>query len=139
MSGYIGNIPVPEATQDRTRFLCLDGQTSFTVPTFHPDYVDVFLNGVKLDTTDYSLPDTETVQLAISTEVDDVVEVISYTTFNAATVTSVAVQGAFWENDTSINASYTITAGKNAGTFGPVTIQDGVVITIPSGSTWTIV
>lgn len=46
---------------------------------------------------------------------------------------------AFFENDITITSDYTITTGKNAMTAGPVTIADGVVITIPDGSTWTIV
>lgn len=46
---------------------------------------------------------------------------------------------AFWENDITITQNYTITAGKNAGTFGPVTVANGVTVTVPSGSTWTIV
>lgn len=46
---------------------------------------------------------------------------------------------AFWENDTTITTSYAITAGKNAGTFGPVTINSGATVTIPSGSVWSIV
>jgi hypothetical protein len=45
----------------------------------------------------------------------------------------------FWENETSIDSSYTITAGKNAGTFGPITIAAGVTVTVPSGSVWSIV
>lgn len=45
----------------------------------------------------------------------------------------------FFENDQSITDDYTITSGKNAGTFGPVTVNDGITVTIPSGSTWTIV
>ncbi len=45
----------------------------------------------------------------------------------------------FWENDTVITTSYTITAGKNAMTAGPVTINNGVTVTIPNGSTWTII
>lgn len=45
----------------------------------------------------------------------------------------------FWENDTTINYSYTITTGKNAGSFGPITLAAGVVVTIPSGSQWHIV
>ena len=45
----------------------------------------------------------------------------------------------FWENDTSIDASYTITSNKNAGTFGPVTVATGVTVTVPTGSVWTIV
>lgn len=45
----------------------------------------------------------------------------------------------FWENETSIDTSYTITAGKNAGTFGPVTVAAGVTVTVPTGSVWSIV
>lgn len=50
-----------------------------------------------------------------------------------------AGSSAFYENDISIAASYTITPGKNAITAGPITIEDGVVVTIPDGSTWTVV
>ena len=46
---------------------------------------------------------------------------------------------AFWENDTSITANYTITTGKNDGTFGPVTVADGISVTVPDGSEWSIV
>lgn len=45
----------------------------------------------------------------------------------------------FWENETSVDTSYTITAGKNAGTFGPVTVASGVTVTVPSGSVWSVV
>ena len=45
----------------------------------------------------------------------------------------------FWENDKNVTTSYTITGTKNAGTFGPVTINSGVTVTIPSGSVWSIV
>lgn len=45
----------------------------------------------------------------------------------------------FWENDTTITTNYTITTGKNAGTFSPVTINNGVTVTVPSGSTWVVV
>lgn len=45
----------------------------------------------------------------------------------------------FFENGQTVNSNYTITTGNNAGTFGPVTIADGVTVTIPDGSVWTIV
>ena len=45
----------------------------------------------------------------------------------------------FWENDTTVNSSYTITEGKNAMSAGPVTIADGAAVIIPDGSTWSIV
>jgi hypothetical protein len=44
----------------------------------------------------------------------------------------------FYENDTVVTQNYTITTGKNAITAGPVTIADGVVVTIPDGSSWSI-
>jgi len=45
----------------------------------------------------------------------------------------------FWQNDQTVTTSYTITAGKNAMTAGPVTIASGVTVTVPSGSVWTVV
>lgn len=45
----------------------------------------------------------------------------------------------FWENDKTITADYTLTASKNAGSFGPITIGNGVTVTIPDTSNWTIV
>ena len=45
----------------------------------------------------------------------------------------------FWENDQTITSNYTITNGKNAGSFGPITIQSGVTVTVGSGETWTVV
>ena len=45
----------------------------------------------------------------------------------------------FIENDQTVTANYTITANKNAGTFGPVTVGSGVTVTVPSGSVWSIV
>lgn len=45
----------------------------------------------------------------------------------------------FYNNDQTINSSYSIPSGNNAGTFGPITIASGVIVTVPSGSVWTIV
>lgn len=43
------------------------------------------------------------------------------------------------ENSSTITENVTVTTGNNAGSFGPVTISDGVTVTVPSGSVWTIV
>lgn len=45
----------------------------------------------------------------------------------------------FYENDQNVTTNYSITVGKNAMTAGPVTINNGVAVTIPDGSTWTVV
>lgn len=46
---------------------------------------------------------------------------------------------AFYLNSTTVNNSYSIPSGQNAGTFGPVTVASGAIVTVPSGSTWTVV
>ena len=45
----------------------------------------------------------------------------------------------FVENDQTVTTNYTIPAGKNAMSTGPVTISDGVSVTVPSGSRWVII
>lgn len=45
----------------------------------------------------------------------------------------------FYENDTVVTTAYTITSGKNAMTAGPITINNGITVTVPNGSTWTVV
>ena len=45
----------------------------------------------------------------------------------------------FFENDNSVDVSYTISSGKNAMAAGPVAIKAGVTVTVPSGSFLTIV
>ena len=37
-----------------------------------------------------------------------------------------------------ISANYSITAGNNAMSAGPITINTGIAVTVPSGSTWVI-
>ena len=45
----------------------------------------------------------------------------------------------FWENSNTITTSYTISNNMNAGTFGPVTVNNGVTVTVGSGETWTVI
>ena len=45
----------------------------------------------------------------------------------------------FWENGQAVTTNYTITNGKNAGSFGPITINSGVTVTVGDGETWSVV
>ena len=45
----------------------------------------------------------------------------------------------FFENDTAVAVNYQITSGKNAMSAGPIAINAGIAVTVPSGSSWTIV
>jgi len=45
----------------------------------------------------------------------------------------------FFENDQTVTNDYTIPGNKNAGTFGPITVDSGVTVTVSSGAVWTVV
>ena len=45
----------------------------------------------------------------------------------------------FYNNGQTVNTSYTIPTGQNSGTFGPITIAAAATVTVPAGSTWSIV
>jgi hypothetical protein len=44
----------------------------------------------------------------------------------------------FVENETVVTANYTLPVGKNAESVGPITVNAGVVITIPDGQRWVV-
>jgi hypothetical protein len=45
----------------------------------------------------------------------------------------------FLENGQTVTTNYTLSTNKNAVSAGPITINSGVTVTIPSGATWVIV
>jgi hypothetical protein len=44
----------------------------------------------------------------------------------------------FVENTVTVTASYTLTTGKNASSVGPITVNSGVSVTVPSGQRWVV-
>ena len=44
-----------------------------------------------------------------------------------------------FENDIHVTGDYTITANKNGMSAGPITVDNGVTVTVPPGSVWTVV
>ena len=74
----------------------------------------------------------------MSTQID--VNGVTYgdgSTQNSATY--MVANGVVLESNTVISSNYTMSTGKNGITAGPITINTGVTVTIPSGSTWTVV
>jgi hypothetical protein len=51
---------------------------------------------------------------------------------------NITTQG-LYENAAIIAANYTIGSGNNAVSAGPITVNSGVTVTVPSGSVWTVV
>jgi len=48
------------------------------------------------------------------------------------------VAATFFVNPTTVSVSYTIPTSYNAMTAGPITVNSGITVTVPSGSVWTV-
>ena len=64
---------------------------------------------------------------------------ISYKTPGSANNEGTDAGQGFFENDTTLNSSKTLPANKNVGIFGPYTIANNVTLTVPTGTTFTVV
>lgn len=147
MSGYIGNIPTPQATQTRDTFTATAGQTTFATSGYTPSFLDVFLNGVHLvNGTDYTATNGSDVVLATGASAGDVVEVVAFTTFEVAGLAGGAgyFQGEngntgdttngkgdiFRTHESTLNTNVTIASGDNSLAAGPLTVASGVTLTV---------
>jgi hypothetical protein len=151
MAGYIGNIPVPQATQTRDAFTATAGQTSFATSGYTPNFLDVYLNGIKLAAADYTAGNGSDVILTSGASAGDILEVVAYTTFEVANVSGGGMfkgdngtvgsraGDIFRINEQTLNTDTTIDADENASATGPLTIATGVTLTVTTGGNLSIV
>ena len=102
---YIGNQPVPQATQTRDRFVATASQTSFATSGYTPGFLDVYLNGVKLDSTDYTATNGSDVVLASGAASGDILEVVAYSAFEIARL---------YDSSTNSTGYFALPAGTTA-------------------------
>ena len=85
VSSGIATINIPGTDRKIYKFTATEGQTSFSIPygvlPVRSSFIDVFLNGVKLSTSQYVLPGS-TVELVAGTSINDIVEIIVYDAFD---------------------------------------------------------
>ena len=126
MAGYIGTTPVPQATQHRESFTATGGQTSFATAGYTPQFIDVYLNGVKLAPADFTATNGSDVVLASGATASDILEIVAYTPFEVAnqtftgttTAANLAVTGTFTSRGIDDNAdavAITIDSSENVG------------------------
>jgi len=145
MSGYIGNIPVPQATQTRQTFTATASQTTFNTAGYTAGFVDVYMNGVKLvDGTDFTATNGSTVVLTTGAAADDIVDVVIFTAVDLSTAVgggrykgergtlgpAAAAGDIFRVHEQTLNNNVTIDTTENALAAGPLTIADGVTLTV---------
>jgi hypothetical protein len=122
---------VNRAVYSRTSITATAGQTNFAV-AYTIGYLQVYLNGVLLNDVDYTATTGATVVLTDAAAVGDLVE---FVTFNTVPVqqTSTAIF-----NSTNLTSNLAITAGYSAVSVGPISVANGVTISIASGQKWVI-
>ena len=150
MAGYIGSVPVPQATETRDVYTATSNQTTFTTGGYTPNFVSVYLNGVHLARADYTATNGSDVVLAVGAAADDTVEIVSFATFEVSAQTftgDVTASGGTFlpTGDTAAGddaaVGYAAADGlvlTGQGTTSDVTIKndaDATVMSIPTGTT----
>ena len=93
---------------------------------------------------------TSAISTTLNLSSDDGSNTMSLLTGTLTVTGGVGVTGNVWTdtvvvtnglilNANTINRSYTVPDNYNAGSFGPVTVANSAIITVPSGSVWTVV
>jgi hypothetical protein len=129
-------------TRTLTTITATSGQTTFTASGgYTAGYVDVYQNGIKLvgGGDDFTATNGTTVVLTQGANVGDTVEIVAY---QLATVVSTAgpkAGGGIIVNRTTIDESYTFPTGHNGFSLGPVVINSGVVVSLPSNQRWVVI
>jgi len=143
--------PTGVASYTRTSFTATGGQTTFSV-TYTVGYIEVYVNGVFLNGSDYTATNGTSVVLATACTAGDIVEfvAISVNTFGVGPIgptgptgptgTPAAVaDGSILLNYTTISNNYTFVSGYNGISVGPVTIASGATVTVISGQRWVVI
>jgi hypothetical protein len=131
MSGYIGTQPVPQATQTRDSFTCTAGQTSFATGGYTPQFLDVYLNGIKLAAADYTASNGSDVVLASGAALNDILEVVAYSSFEVVTDT-VTNAGTVLNLDRTGSDGTILDLKKDGSTVGSIGTNAGQ-LTITNG------
>jgi hypothetical protein len=135
-----GNLTPATGTYTRTTITATAGQTSFTA-NYTVNYVEVYVNGILLNSADYTATTGTTVVLASAAAAGDIVDVVAInigTFTGGVTITGTPTNGqiATWTGSTSIQGT-TILPTANGGTgasLSPTTAGNTIFST--DGTNW---
>ena len=122
----------------RTTFTATAGQTSFSA-TYTVNYVQVYVNGILLNSADYTATTGTTVVLATAASAGDIVDVvalnISFTSGVTASGTPASGQVAVWTGATSIQGVANLSTIANGTSNINIPSSNGSIVTTTAGST----
>ena len=133
MAGYLGPLPVPQATQTRETFTATASQTTFNTGGYTSGFIDVFMNGVKLAPADFTATNGSDVVLATGAAVGDIIEVVAYTAFE---VLNQNFTGNTSTQDLTVSGNLTVTGTTitiDTATAQNVDLGDGDKIRLGDG------
>ena len=160
-----GGLGVAKALYVGTTANIAGALTLGSTPTFSGGTANgvAYLNGSKavttgtalaFDGTNLSVVTTGAVKLPSGTTVERPTPTTGMLRFNSTNTQFEGYSGTAWagiggasggggnpfvyENDITISVDYTITTNKNAMSAGPLTLNSGITVTVPSGSTWVV-
>ena len=86
--GSVTDITIPTVQRTPTRIVASGGQTAFTVASYNSNQIDVYLNGAKLDSTEFTETNSTTITLTTGASANDVFESIGFSNYTGVNVTS---------------------------------------------------
>ena len=131
---YIGTEPKDIRSFGRTKFdyTATQGQTAFTgadddgkVLAFTVGQIEVYVNGILMDDSDFTTTGTGTVTLASAANLNDVINIVSFETNIPDSNYVPASGGTFTGNVTN---SGNVTVGGTLGVTGAVTASNGLTV-----------
>jgi hypothetical protein len=140
---YIGQIKFKgenDADQEVV-YAKITGKTSDVTDTTEDGLIEFALRkagsnniGARLTSTDLKLINGTGLEVAGNATVTG-----NITTSDYLRATEVEASNGIIANATTVSANYTIPTNYNALSAGPITIDSGITVTVPSGSVWTVV
>jgi len=88
--GSVTDITIPTTTRTVSSFTATNGQTEFTGLSYDVGYIDVYLNGAKLDSAEYTASNGTSVTLTTGASTDDIVETVAYSGITAVDLIGLA-------------------------------------------------
>ena len=118
-------------TRSVNRYVATNNQTLFPpsgTVSYTVGYIDVYLNGSKLDTTEFTASNGTTVTLTTGASANDIVELVAYTSIDVTNVTVVNDTSPQLGGDLDLNGN-DITGTGNINITGTATVTGGQVAT----------
>ncbi len=118
-------------TRSVNRYVATNNQTLFPpsgTVSYTVGYIDVYLNGSKLDSTEFTASNGTTITLTTGASANDIVELVAYTSIDVTNVTVVNDTSPQLGGDLDLNGN-DITGTGNINITGTATVTGGQVAT----------